>query len=208
MVEQQIRTWDVFDERVLDLYFRLPRERFVPDDKRSLAYFDFEIPIGEGQRMLSPKVEARILAELAPEPGHKALHVGTGSGYFAALLAHLCAHVHTVEIRPALAQAADARLRREGIANVTVHCADGARGFADEAPYDLIALTGSTPLLAPELPELLVPGGRLFAPVGTAPIMAMRLLERVSGGAPSETDLFEYYVDPFDNAPRRTGLSF
>jgi len=208
MVEQQIRTWDVFDERVLELFPRLPRERFLPEDKRNLAYFDFDTPFEEGQRMLPPKVEARFLAEIHPQPEHKALHVGTGTGYFAALLAGLCAEVHTVEIRETLAEAAAARLAAEEIGNATVHCADGARGFADEAPYDIIVLTGSTPLLAPELVDQLKPEGRLLAPVGSDPIMAIRLLERAGGQRLAETDLFEYYVDPLENAPKPSGLPF
>ncbi len=208
MVEQQIRTWDVFEDRILDIYHRIPREWFVPADKRDLAYFDFDLPLEGGQRMLPPKVEGRFLAELSPRNGELALHVGTGSGYFAALLAQLTDEVHSVEIDGALAERAAENLAAAGISNVTVHNADGARGFSQEGPYDIIVLTGSTPILAEEFANQLKPKGRLLAPVGTAPVMSIRLLENIGGSNMAKSDLFEYYIDPLENAPKPPGFSF
>lgn len=208
MVEQQIRPWGVFSDRVLALYRRLPRERFVPEGLAGIAHADIEVPIGEGQRMLPPKVEARMLQELAPRPGDKALHVGAGSGFFSALLALMAGTVHAVEINGTLAGRARERIGECGLPNVTVHHADGARGFAGHAPYDIVVLTGSTPVLAEELVGQLAPGGRLLAPVGTAPIMSVRLVEAAAGGKTAATDLFEYYIDPLENAPHPPGFSF
>ena len=180
MVEQQIRTWEVLDQSVLDLLFTVRREEFVPPAHRSLAFADLELPLPGGQKMWAPKLEARVLQAVAPAPGESVLEIGTGSGYFTALLAHRAAEVTTVEIDPALAQSAAAKLARHGIANVRREVGDGARGFGHEL-YDVIVLTGSTPLLPEAFAQQLKPGGRLFAIVGEPPVMTARL---VSWSAP------------------------
>jgi len=200
MVEQQIRTWEVLDQEVLDLLYLVPREEFVLPQHRELAFSDLELPIGDGEKMWTPKMEARVLQELAPKKHENVLEVGTGSGYLTALLAHRAAHVHSVEIDPQLAELGRRNLSRHGFDNVTLHFGDGARGWPRHAPYDVIVLTGSTPVLPRALADSLAPGGRLFAVVGEAPAMAARLLACAAPGACHATDLFETVIAPLVNA--------
>src|SRR3970040_1940101 len=171
MVEQQIRTWEVLDQAVLDLLYAVPREEFVPAAFRKLAFADMEIPIGEGESMMAPRIEARILQALSLRKTDRVLEVGTGSGYLTALLARCAAHVYSLEIRPGLAAVGRANLERHGADNVTLEVADGARGDPKRAPYDAIVLTGSTPVLPAALREQLAPGGGLFAVGGEAPVV-------------------------------------
>jgi len=200
MVEQQIRTWDVLDQDVLDLLFAVRREDYVPPAYRTLAFADFEIPLPHGARMWTPKMEARVIQELRIQPGERALEIGTGSGYLTALLASTAAEVVSVEIDAGAADAARRRLAQHGFANVRVEQGDGARGFGDEA-YDLVVLTGSTPLLAERLVEQLRPGGRLFAVVGERPVMTARMLRWTGPASRVTTDLFETVIEPLANAP-------
>jgi len=200
MVEQQIRTWEVLDQAVLDLLYAVPREDFVPPPYRTLAFVDMEIPIGDGEKMMAPKLEARIVQEAAPGKGERVLEVGTGSGYLTALLAHRAAHVHSVEIRPALAAFGRANLERHGADNVTLEIGDAARGWPTRAPYDLIVLTGSTPVLPKALLEQLSPGGRLFAVVGEDPVMVARLVTCSAPGAFRSVELFDTMLAPLANA--------
>jgi len=208
MVEQQIRTWEVLDQDVLDLLYVVRREEFVPDAYRSLAFSDLEIPIGHGQKMMQPKVEARILQEVAPKSVDRVLEVGTGSGYMAALLAHRARHVHSVEIVPELKRLGEANLRRAAVANVTVEGGDAARGWSKQAPYDVIVLTGSTPELPDAFLAQLAPGGRLFAVVGEAPVMEARLVTCVGPGSFNTVDLFETVLAPLANALERDKFEF
>src|SRR5687768_4418225 len=120
MVEQQIRTWEVLDQEVLDLLYVVPREEFVPAQHRALAFSDLEIPIGEGERMWQPKLEARVLQELMLKKTDRVLEVGTGSGYLTALLAHRAGHVVSLEVKPALAAFGRGNLQRHGVDNVTL----------------------------------------------------------------------------------------
>jgi protein-L-isoaspartate(D-aspartate) O-methyltransferase len=200
MVEQQIRTWEVLDQAVLDLLYAVPREDFVPPPYRTLAFADMEIPIGEGEKMMAPKLEARIVQEVAPRKSERVLEVGTGSGYLTALLAHRAAHVHSVEIRPALAAFGRANLERHGADNVTLETGDAARGWPTRAPYDVIVLTGSTPVLPKVLLEQLSPGGRLFAVVGEGPVMVARLVTCSAPGALRSVELFDTLLAPLANA--------
>src|SRR3989442_1752582 len=147
MIEQQIRTWEVLDPEVLELLFQVKREDFVPPEHRDLAFADLEIPIGHGEAMMQPKVEARILQELAIEPNETVYEVGTGSGYFTALAARRSRHVTSAEIHGELKARAERNLRAAGIANVTLLQGDGARGPLAESAFDVIVLTGSTPIL-------------------------------------------------------------
>jgi protein-L-isoaspartate(D-aspartate) O-methyltransferase len=206
MVEQQIRTWEVLDQDVLDLLYAVPREEFVPAQHRNLAFSDMEIPIGEGERMWQPKMEARILQELAIRKTERVLEVGTGSGYLSALLSHRAAQVVSVEIKPMLAQFGRANLERHGADNVTLEIGDAARGWPGRAPYDVIVLTGSTPLLPQSLAEQLAPGGRLFAVVGEAPAMSARIY--VNQGGWRFSDLFETVIAPLANAERSSRFRF
>jgi protein-L-isoaspartate(D-aspartate) O-methyltransferase len=205
MVEQQIRTWEVLDQEVLDLLYVVPREEFVPEQHRALAFSDLEIPIGEGERMWQPKLEARVLQELALRKTDRVLEVGTGSGYLTALMAHRAAEVCSVEIRPGLAAFGRANLERHGADNVVPEIGDAARGWGRHAPYDAIVLTGSTPVLPLAFLEQLNPGGRLFAVVGEAPAMRARLVTCTAPGASRGVDLFETVIRPLANAeqPRR-----
>ena len=208
MVEQQIRTWDVLDQEVLDLLYVVPREEFVPQQHRALAFSELEIPLGEGERMWQPKLEARVLQELSVGKSDRVLEVGTGSGYFTALLAHRAAHVHSVEVKPALAAFGRANLERHGVDNVTLAIGDAARGWPAHAPYDVIVLTGSTPLLPRAFYEQLAPGGRLFAVVGEAPAMRARLVTCTAPGAWRSVDLFETVLTPLVNAERPPRFRF
>jgi protein-L-isoaspartate(D-aspartate) O-methyltransferase len=199
MVEQQIRTWEVLDQDVLDLLFAVRREDYVPPQYRTLAFVDFEIPLPNGARMWMPKMEARVLQELHLSPDERVLEIGTGSGYFTALLASCAAEVVSVEIDPALADQARRKLVKAGFVNVRIDCADGARGYGDE-PYDAIVLTGSTPVLPERFFEQLRPGGRLFAVVGEAPAMKARLTRWTGPNSRIATDLFETVIQPLRNA--------
>jgi protein-L-isoaspartate(D-aspartate) O-methyltransferase len=208
MVEQQIRTWEVLDQDVLDLLYAVPREDFVPSAYRNIAFSDLEIPLGEGERMWPPKLEARVLQELAVQRSERVLEVGTGSGYLTALLAHRAAQVYTVEIRPALAEFGRANLARHGRDNVVAEVGDGAFGYPNWAPYDVIVLTGSTPLVPQSLLDSLAPGGRLFAVVGDAPAMAARIFTCVAPGAIRTMDLFETVVAPLANCAQPSRFTF
>ena len=202
MVEQQIRPWEVLDQSVLDLLFAVRREEFVPPQYRSLAFVDMEIPLGHGETMLAPKLEARMLQELAIKATDRILEVGTGSGYMTALLARRGAHVTSVEIVAEFSAAAGARLSALGITNVAREEGDAARGWRKSAPYDVIVLTGSVPVLAEEFQQSLKPGGRLLAVVGEAPVMAARLITRAAGGACNSVVLFETCIPSLRNAPQ------
>jgi len=208
MVEQQIRTWEVLDQDVLDLLYAVPREEFVPAACRNLAFSDMEIPLGAGERMWQPKLEARVLQELAPRRTERVLEVGTGSGYLTALLAHRAAHVYSVEIRPELAEFGRANVARHGVENVSLEVADGARGVARWAPYDVIVLTGSVPLLPRALLEQLAPGGRLFAVLGEPPIMTAKLVLCTAPGTQRAVELFETLLAPLANCERPPRFKF
>jgi len=208
MVEQQIRTWEVLDQAVLDLLYAVPREDFVPAACRTLAFADLEIPIGEGEKMMAPKVEARIVQELALRKTDRVLEVGTGSGYLTALLARRAAQVHSLEIRPALAAFGRANLERHGADNVTLEIGDGARGDAKRAPYDAIVLSGSTPVLPRALLEQLAPGARLFAVVGEPPVMVARLVTCTAPGAYRTAELFDTLLAPLANAEHAPRFRF
>ena len=202
MVEQQIRPWEVLDQQVLDLLFTVRREDFVPPQYRSLAFVDMEIPLGSGEFMLAPRIEARMLQELAVKPADRILEVGTGSGYMTALLAMRGAHVTSVEIVPEFSAAAASKLSANGITNVTLETGDAARGWNKSAPYDVIVLTGSVPVLVDEFQRSLKPGGRLLAVVGEAPVMTARLATCAGGGAYNAVALFETCIPSLRNAPQ------
>lgn len=206
LIEQQIRTWEVLDETVLSLLQQVKREEYVPEAYRAMAFMDIEIPLGHGEAMLSPKVEARLVQELQLKPSDKVLEVGTGSGYMTALLARLARHVYSVEIVPEFQAAAELKLAAHGLSNVTLEVGDAARGWAQHAPYDAIVLTGSEPVLADEFIAQLNPGGRLLAFVGVAPAMVARRIRLLEPGIKTAVwnaqDLFETKVRALVNAPQ------
>ena len=202
MIEQQIRTWEVLDQRILSLLSRVRREEFVPPVYRALAFADMEIPIGQGEKMLQPKLEARMVQELAVGENDRILEVGTGSGYVTALLATLGAHVYSVDILEEFTRGAGWKLAAHGIRNVTLETGDAARGWESHAPYDVILLTGSVPVLAESFRLTLKPGGRLLAVVGEPPVMEAKLVTSVEGGAWNRVSLFETCIPPLRNAPQ------
>ena len=208
MIEQQIRPWEVLDPQVLDLLFVVKREDFVPAAYRNLAFADMEIPIGSGQAMLAPRVEARLMQELDIKNTDKVLEIGTGSGYMAALLAARADHVVTIESRPEIAEFARQNLERSGVTNVTIEVGDGSNGWAQRGPYDAIVVSGSLPTLPDALLEQLRPGGRLAAIVGEAPVMEAQLVTCSAEGAYNTINLFETVVPALDSADAKTGFSF
>ncbi|MDD2834100.1 MAG: protein-L-isoaspartate O-methyltransferase [Methylotenera sp.] len=208
MIEQQIRTWEVLDPEVLALLDKVPREHFVAESQLGLAFADVELPIGEGQTMLSPKLEGRILQAVGVKHTDKVLLVGTGSGYLTALLATLAKEVHAVEIYPELSNIAQYRLQAQNIHNVTLHVDDAAAGYAAAAPYDVIVFTGSLPLRPIAAEKMLNAGGRLFAVLGDLPIMQATLTERVAENAYRHEVVFETCLPPLENAPQVNHFKF
>jgi len=214
MIEQQIRPWNVLDPNVLDLLTRVQREAFIPKSHRHLAFVDMEVPLPEHQVMLAPKVEARLLQELNLTPTDKALEIGTGSGFMAALIARLAASVLTVERAPALAEFAQTNLNNANITNVEIVHANGLIENPRWAHvgFDAIAISGAVEKIPDHLIGLLNPGGRLVAITGQAPVMQAVLIERV-GDAPvnqgvRSTVLFETLTRLLDDAPKISHFKF
>jgi protein-L-isoaspartate(D-aspartate) O-methyltransferase len=208
MVEQQIRPWEVLDPAVLGLLFRVKREHFVPEGHRDIAFADLEIPIGHGEAMMHPKVEARLLQELSIQPHETVYEVGTGSGYLTALLASLARHVTSAEIHADLLESAAAKLARDGIGNVTLVQGDSARAPLAEGAFDVIVLTGSVPIVPPGFLDRLNPGGRFFAVVGDPPVMEATVIRQAERGAFQQLKLFETLLKPLANAPQPTRFRF
>lgn len=203
MIEQQIRPWEVLNHDVLDLLSRVQRENFVPTAYKALAFADMEIPLPEGQNMLTPKVEARMLQDLAIQSTHRVLEIGTGSGYMAALLAQRGQQVISYEIRPALAEMARTNLRKAGIQNVEVRVGDGSKIPLSEGSYDIIVLSGSVGMLPESLLQRLNPGGQLLAIVGQDPIMHATLVSKNAAAETFSRELWdtvaprlEHFVEP------------
>lgn len=200
MVEQQVRTWEVLDQRVLDLLGHIPRDEYVPDAMRRLAYADTNIPLGEEDAvMMAPVVEARMLQALGVQPEDSVLEIGTGSGFVTACLAHLGRHVHSFERLPELSRQAGERLDAHGVKNVTLQVGDGLRE-APAGPFDVIAVTGSMPVMDECFHEKLAEGGRLFMIVGEAPAMEALLVTRVRADEWSRDSLFETVIPPLAGA--------
>lgn len=200
MIEQQIRTWDVLDQDVLDLLVVVKREAFVPAAYKSLAFIDTEIPLTGGEYMFTPKMEARILQEIAVKKHEHVLEIGAGSGYMAALLAHKARHVTTVEIDPTLKEFAQKNLSDYGVTNADVVLGNGAQGWAKDAPYDAIVISGSLPVLPDSLLQQIKVGGRIFAIIGVSPVMSAQLITRVSDTAYNTVKIFETDVKPLREA--------
>lgn len=196
MVEQQVRPWDILDQRVLDVLERIPRENFVPHAHRNLAFADLEIPLGHGETMLAPKIEGRILQALTLQPTDVVLEIGTGSGHLTACLAQLAAQVHSVDIHADFTQATQAQLTEIGIDNVTLHTGDASAGWPQPGRYDVIVVGGSLPEYRDDFERQLNPGGRLFVVVGEAPVMEAMLVTRTSEDAYARIALFETCLPP------------
>ena len=196
MIEQQIRPWDVSDAAVLELLATMKREDFVPLAQKALAFVDMAIALPGGQHMLPPRVQARLLQDVAVKPTDKVLEIGTGSGYMAALLARQAQRVISLEINPEIADMARGNLQRAGIHNVEVRQVDGSKGAAADAPFDVIVLGGSVAEVPQVLLSQLKVGGRLIAIVGEEPIMHAQLITRTSETNFTAKDKWD------DNAPR------
>ena len=207
MIEQQVRAWDVLDERVLDVMRKVPRELFVPQGQRYRAYADAEVPLPGGQNMLRPSVVGRLLQALLPGATERVLEIGTGTGFVTACLRAMATQVRTLEIFPELAGTARGNLALFGLRDVEVVDADALLP-GDGARYDVIALTGSLPVYDQRFERGLTVGGRLFVVVGEAPVMDARLVRRTSEGSVATRSLFETVIDPLVNAVRPPEFTF
>jgi protein-L-isoaspartate(D-aspartate) O-methyltransferase len=199
MIEQQVRAWDVLDQGVLEVLAEVPREHFVPEAYRDVAFADSAIPLAHGQCMLPPKLDGRILQALDLGREDEVLEVGTGSGFLTACLARRARHVRTLEIFPDLAQGALRALQALSVTNVTAETSDATK-LDESGLYDAIALTASLPLYDPRFERALRPGGRLFVVVGTAPVMEARLVTRVGEDQWAAEALFETVIPPMVHA--------
>ena len=208
MIEQQVRTWEVLDPVVLALLNEIPRENFIAPEYQGLAFADIEIPIGLNQQMLSPKLEGRILQALSVQKNHHVLHIGTGSGYMTALLASLAKHVTSVDIHAELSEKAAKNLTQNHIQNVTLLVADAALGLIENAPFDLIVYTASSPIEPAGVRNQLAIGGALFIVLGTAPAMQATLIQRLSETSFRQDVLFETFVPELVNAPQAKAFEF
>jgi protein-L-isoaspartate(D-aspartate) O-methyltransferase len=207
MIDQQVRTWEVLDPRVLETLAAVPRENFVPEAYRGVAFADTEIPIGHGEFMLPPKIEGRMLQSLGLERGERTLEIGTGSGFFAACIEHLTGDVASIEIHGGLADSATRALERLGITRVRIACADAFNHSLD-ADYRAIAVTGSLPVYDPRFERALAVGGRLFVVVGSRPVMEARLVTRTAIDSWLTQSLFETCIEPLRNAAPATLFHF
>jgi len=221
MIEQQVRAWDVLDERVLGIFRKVPREHFVPAQQRYLAYADLEVPLPQGQHMLRPSVAGRLLQALALTGTERVLEIGAGSGFLTACLAAVSAHVESIEVFPELAELAKSNLATLSIGNTRIVTGDALatpapagdslanRSVADaRTRYGAIAVTGSVPTADERFQRQLEIGGRLFIIVGEAPVMTARLVRRTAEDAWTSESLFETVVDPLINARRPPEFTF
>jgi len=221
MIEQQVRAWDVLDERVLGIFRKVPREHFVPAQQRYLAYADLEVPLPQGQHMLRPSVAGRLLQALGLTGTERVLEIGAGSGFLTACLAAVSAHVESIEVFPELAELAKSNLATLSIGNTRIVTGDALatpapagdslanRSVADaRTRYGAIAVTGSVPTADERFQRQLEIGGRLFIIVGEAPVMTARLVRRTAEDAWTSESLFETVVDPLINARRPPEFTF
>ena len=208
MIEQQIRPWNVLDPQILQLLSDVKREAFVSAAHQSLAFVDMELPLADGQCMLFPKVEARLLQDLNVQKHERVLEIGAGSGYMAALLAHRAVQVITLEIKPALVELAKSNLRLAGIGNVEVRLGDGAKDVSALGSFDVIVLSGSVASVPQALLALLKPGGRLAAIVGDEPIMQAHFVKRESGDKFVTTRPWDMCAPRLLSFPETSAFSF
>ena len=207
MVNQQVRGWNVYDEDVLAMLRQLPRERFVPEGYESLAFADMELPIGHGERMMTPTIEGRLLQALGLEGDEKVLEIGTGSGFMTACLASLAAKVTSIDIHAGFLSTAEARLAAHDLDNIELVQMDAMREIP-EGGFDAIAVTGSIQSFDPRFVEALNPYGRLFVVVGDAPAMEARLVERTDGKDWQSVSLFETTLAPLVHGALPPQFSF
>lgn len=201
MVEQQVRPWEVLDSKVLALVGSLPREKFVPDNYKGLAYADIEVPLGDGQKMMFPRVEGRLLQALDLQPSDTILEIGTGSGYLTACLAKMGDNVISQDINPAFTEQARTRLADLGIENIQLRTTDSLKDDVDSGRFDAIAVTGSLPFIPDDLKARLNIGGRMFIVTGDSPAMTAYLVTRTSENEWEKEGLFETDIIRLINAP-------
>ncbi len=208
MIEQQIRPWDVLDDQILVTLSNTPREDFVPEQHRLLAFSDISVPLAHGQVMMAPKLEGKLLQSLTIQPTDSILEIGTGSGYLTACLARLGGRVHSLDLYDDFIQQAQARIEQHGISNVTFEQGDAAAGWQSDARFDVIAVTGSLPVLHRGFHTLLNPGGRLFVITGKPPVMQALLITRAGDQEWNQESLFETSVPALLNAPEPEAFDF
>ena len=216
MIEQQVRPWEVLDPTVLALLDSVPRDLFVSAAHKAMAYVDMELPLAspavEGECMLAPRVEARLLQDLAIHPDDKVLEIGAGSGYMAALLASLASRVVSLEINESLARMARENLQRAGITNADVRvadaCANAFTACAAEGPWNVILLSGSVAEVPPALLSLLAPGGRLGAIVGEEPVMRATIITRVGDNSFQTAQPWDTVAPRLRNFPQASRFRF
>jgi protein-L-isoaspartate(D-aspartate) O-methyltransferase len=208
MIKQQFRPWHVCDAQTLDLVTEIHREDFIPAPYRNLALADINIPLLHGQVTMAPKIEARLLQSLAIQGNDQILEIGTGCGYLTALLAKLGGVVHSVDIYPEFTAMAATALKLYNLHNVVLHTGDANNGWAVHAPYDVIAITGSMPVLNDAFQLQLKTGGRLFMIIGTSPAMQVKLIRRLGEEEWSHEDLFETDLPPLIGAIRQPTFNF
>ena len=207
MVDQQVRAWEVLDERVLEVMRQVPRELFVPAGQRYRAYADAEVPLSHGQHMLRPSVAGRLLQGLLPQPHEQVLEIGAGTGFITSCLRAMSAGVSSLEIHPDLADSARGNLAALGVRGVEVLDAN-ALLFETGTRFDAIAVTASLPLFDERFARMLKIGGRLFIVVGEAPVMEAQLVRRTAEDSWSTQSLFETVIDPLVNAVRLPEFTF
>lgn len=181
MIAQQVRPWDVLDERVLNVLGAVRREDFVPAACRNLAFADLCLPLGHGEVMMKPVVEGRVLQAVDPQPGESVLEIGSGSGFLTACMARLAGAVVGVEQHADLTEAANLRLKAAGIANAQVETAEAVRGYAPKRQFDVMVVTGAVHELPQHWRDWVKPGGRIFAIVGQSPVQCATLFTRAAG---------------------------
>ncbi len=208
MVEQQIRPWEVLDQRVLDLLLQVKREDFVLPEQKTLAFVDMELPLGNGSKMLHPKLEARIAQDVLVQPSDRILQVGTGGAYLTALLARLGQHVYAIDCDDTITERARTALTHAGIRNVTLKTGNGLEGLSEQAPFDVIVLCGSVSSVPDALKTQLAVGGRLFAITGLSPLMEATRWTRETETQWTSVALFETDVEPLQGNTTPTRFTF
>jgi len=208
MVEQQVRPWEVMDQRVLQIMEELPRENFVSDEYKGLAYADIEIPLANGHHMLKPVIAGRLLQALNIKPTDSILEIGTGSGYVTACLASLGEQVTSIEIDHEVASQAAENLATLDFSNIELQTGDAMHSIPDNAPFDVIAVTANIPECTNILPKELNDGGRLFIITGESPNMAAQLITRIHGDNFRTETLFETEVETLQSVPKKEAFCF